>query len=169
MKMVPKGGHGREGRRVGVAVLHIFVKQTHRRTWFSDASFEAVGELCLETEVYWRHCLSEEEKEDHDSEQEERRRESVVYQRSGADGGGDDSSRDDSAQEGCTNEGGRVGADGGGEGIGGVICEGGEGEWEEEVGGMMRNMRVLERVWKWSFQAKRVRGEDYVLDDRITR
>ena len=40
----------------------ILVKQTHRRTWSSEASFEAVGGMCLETGVYWRYCLSEGER-----------------------------------------------------------------------------------------------------------
>ena len=39
-----------------------FLKQPHKRTGFSDASVEAVGGLCLETGVYWRHNLTEEER-----------------------------------------------------------------------------------------------------------
>ena len=39
-----------------------FVKQPHKRTWLSDASFEAVGGLCLETGVCWRYNLTEEER-----------------------------------------------------------------------------------------------------------
>ena len=39
-----------------------FMKQPHRRKWFSDASVEAVGWLWLETGVYWRFNLTEEEK-----------------------------------------------------------------------------------------------------------
>ena len=38
------------------------MKQTHQRTWFSDALFETAEGLCLETRVYWRCSLSEEEK-----------------------------------------------------------------------------------------------------------
>ena len=37
------------------------VNQTHVRIWFSDASFEAVGGICLETGLYWRYSLSEDE------------------------------------------------------------------------------------------------------------
>ena len=49
-----------EGERLAAPFFR-FVKQTHKRTWFSDSSFEAVGGLCLETGVYWRYKLSEEE------------------------------------------------------------------------------------------------------------
>ena len=38
------------------------MKQPYMRTWLSDASFEAVGGLCLETGVYWRYRLTEEER-----------------------------------------------------------------------------------------------------------
>ena len=46
-----KGGMAGEGGRLA-ALFFRFVKQTHKRTWFPDASFEAVGGLCLETGVY---------------------------------------------------------------------------------------------------------------------
>ena len=39
-------GMAGEGERLAAPFFR-FVKQTHRRTWFSDASFEAVGGLCL--------------------------------------------------------------------------------------------------------------------------
>ena len=39
-----------------------FVKQTHKRAWVSDASFEAVAGLCLEMGGYCRCSLSEEER-----------------------------------------------------------------------------------------------------------
>lgn len=38
------------------------VKQPHSRAWFSDASFKAVGGLCLETGACWRYTLTEEER-----------------------------------------------------------------------------------------------------------
>lgn len=38
-----------------------FVKQFHRGTWFSDASLEAVGGLCLWTVVRWRYTMTKEE------------------------------------------------------------------------------------------------------------
>lgn len=34
-----------------------FVKQTHKETWFSEASLETVKRMCLETGVYWRYSL----------------------------------------------------------------------------------------------------------------
>ena len=53
-----KGSMAGEGDRLATPFFR-FVKQTHKRTWFSDASFEAVGGLCLEMRVCWRHNLSE--------------------------------------------------------------------------------------------------------------
>ena len=53
-----KEGMAGEGEKLAAAFFR-FVKQTHRRTWFSDASFEAVGGLCLEMGVYSRYNLSE--------------------------------------------------------------------------------------------------------------
>ena len=51
MEMVPKGELGTEKDWL-----------RHKRTWFSDASFGAVGVLFLEMGVYWRYSLSEEER-----------------------------------------------------------------------------------------------------------
>ena len=53
-----KEGMAGEGERLAAPFFR-FVKQTHRRTWFSDASFEALGGLCLEMGVYSRYNLSE--------------------------------------------------------------------------------------------------------------
>ena len=54
---------GMAGRREELAAPFFrFVKQPHRRTWFSDASFESVGWLCLETGAYWRYNLTEEQR-----------------------------------------------------------------------------------------------------------
>ena len=53
-----KEGMAGEGERLAAPFFR-FVKRTHRRTWFSDASFEAVGGLCLEAGVYWTYNLSE--------------------------------------------------------------------------------------------------------------
>ena len=50
-----------EGERMAAPFFR-FVKQTHLRAWFSDASFEAVRGMCLETRVYWAYSLSEEER-----------------------------------------------------------------------------------------------------------
>ena len=56
-------GAGLAGRGVELAPPFFrFVKQPHRRTWFSDASFEAVGRLCQETVVYWSYNLIKEER-----------------------------------------------------------------------------------------------------------
>ena len=51
VEMVPGGGRG-------PAPFFRVDKKTQKRTWFSDASFEIVGGLCLETGAYWRHNLS---------------------------------------------------------------------------------------------------------------
>ena len=45
-----------------LAALFIFGKQTHKRTWFSAASFEAVGGLSLETGVHGGYSVLEERK-----------------------------------------------------------------------------------------------------------
>ena len=46
-----KGGMAGEGGRLA-ALIFSFVKKTHKRTWFSDASFKAVRGMCLEMEGY---------------------------------------------------------------------------------------------------------------------
>ena len=48
-----------EGERM-VAPFYRFVKQAPERKWFSNASHEAIGGLCLETGVHWRYQLTEE-------------------------------------------------------------------------------------------------------------
>ena len=53
------GGGGYGGERKS-ALFFSFVKQRRSRTWFSDALLAAVGELCMETGVYWRFDLPEE-------------------------------------------------------------------------------------------------------------
>ena len=53
LRWCPKEGIAGEGERL-TAPFFRFVKQTHKMTWFSDASFEAVGGLYPETGVYWR-------------------------------------------------------------------------------------------------------------------
>ena len=54
------GGLAGRGERLAAPFFR-FVKQPHKRAWFPDASFEAIGGLCLETGVYWRYRLTEEE------------------------------------------------------------------------------------------------------------
>ena len=147
-----------------------FVKQPHKRTWFSDASFEAVGGLCLETGVYWRYNLTGEERA---RTVRSRRREHVNRlsinvlellgmvmtafvmivirkDRPGRVGEpvlmrGDSSS----AVQWVKN------------------CKGGKGEVRS--GGMMRILGVLEQIGGWCFQAKHVRGVENGLADGITR
>ena len=53
-------GMAGEGERLAAPFFR-FVKQKHKRIRCSDAWFEAVGGLCLETGVYWRYNLSAEE------------------------------------------------------------------------------------------------------------
>ena len=45
-----------------IIVTHVyrFVKQAPERKWFSDASFDAIGGLWLETAIHWRYQLTEE-------------------------------------------------------------------------------------------------------------
>ena len=52
-----KQGNIKEGERIA-APFYRFVKQAPERKWFSDASYEAIGGLCLETKVYWRYQLT---------------------------------------------------------------------------------------------------------------
>ena len=59
--MVPNGGLGGRGEELAVPFSR-FMKQPHRRTWFWDALFEAVGGLCLGTEMHGRYTLTEEER-----------------------------------------------------------------------------------------------------------
>ena len=54
----PMEGMAGEPERLA-AIFFSFVKQTHKWICFSDASFEAVRGLCLETGVYWRYNMSE--------------------------------------------------------------------------------------------------------------
>ncbi|CAN0521867.1 unnamed protein product [Laminaria digitata] len=59
VEMVRKTREYQEGERIA-APFYRFVKQAPEITCFSDASYEAIGGLCLETEVYWRYQLTEE-------------------------------------------------------------------------------------------------------------
>ena len=60
------------------------LKQPHRWTWFSDALFEAVGWLCLETGAYWRYNLTEEERARTVRRKERGARQQAVHQCFGA-------------------------------------------------------------------------------------
>ena len=147
-----------------------FVKQPHKMTRFSDASFEAVGGLCLETEVYWRYNLTGEERA---RTVRSRSREHVNWlsinvlellgmvmtafvmivirkDRPGRVGEpvlmtGDSSSTVQWVKN----------------------YKGGKGEvrW----GGMMRIFGVLEQIGGWCIQAKHVRGVENGLADGMTR
>ena len=47
----------KEGERVA-APFYRFVKQAPERKWFSDASHETLGGMCMETGVYWKYPLT---------------------------------------------------------------------------------------------------------------
>lgn len=57
--MAYRGGGGIERGTDDSTVLRL-IKQASRRTWFSDASYAAIGGLCLEMEVFWSYPLPEE-------------------------------------------------------------------------------------------------------------
>ena len=108
VEMVPEGGHGRGRANVGGAFLQIR-EADPQEDLVSDASFDAVGGLCLETWTYWRYSLSAEMKR-------------TIRSRKGRDGnrlsinvpellGMVMSLRDDSDQEGQASERKGVGAD----------------------------------------------------------
>ena len=44
------------------AQIFRFLKPPHKKAWFSDASFEAVGEVVPGYRVYWKHNLTEGER-----------------------------------------------------------------------------------------------------------
>ena len=148
-----------------------FVKQQpHTRIWFPDASFEAVGGLCLETKVYRRYDLTEEERA---RTIRSRRREHVnrlsinvlellgmvmtafvmIVIRKDRPGrvGEPVLMRGNtwSAVQRVKN------------------CKGGKGEVRS--GEMMRILGVLEQIGGWCFQAKLVRRVENGLADGITR
>ena len=88
------------------APFYRFVKQAPEKKWFSDASYGAIGGLCLETGVYWRYHLALEVQLT-TVRSKRGKGDRILINR--ADGGDDDGVRDDSDEEGQAGQ--RVGDD----------------------------------------------------------
>ena len=131
-----------EGERFAAPFFR-FVKQTHKPTWVSNASFEAVGGMRLETEVYWRYSQSEEEKK------------RTIKSRKGRDGNRLTINVFELMGIMMTAY--------------AMIVIRRDRPTKEGESVLMRAMGVLERIGGWSVQAKHVRGVENVLADGITR
>ena len=164
-----KEGMAGEGERLAAPFFR-FVKQTHKRTWLSDASLEAVRGLCLETGVYWRYNLSEGGMK------------RIIRSRRGGDRNRLSINVTELMEmvmkayvmivmrkDRPTKERESVLMRGSGSSAVHWVINCGGGKGEERSRGMVRIMGVLERIGGWSFQAKHVRGGENILVDGIRR